>query len=274
MAVNNLSFEVRRGEILGIIGPNGSGKTTVFNLLTGILQADNGSIILDGKDITHLSAARRCKTGIGRTYQIPRPFTKMTVLENLMVPAVHGGGLSEKEAVRVSDEILELISMTQVRNNFASTLSLLDRKRLELGRALATQPSIILIDEVAGGLTEKEVEQLLRIVKTIQRQGITIIWIEHIIMFAIGYVLQRFLFNRVLGKEMKPPLLIAFGVSIILYNLMLTALTPDARSLMSDLSIMTAGVAGVLVGMTFTFYPHSGPQYLIISFGVIVICGL
>jgi len=182
MAVNNLSFEVRRGEILGIIGPNGSGKTTVFNLLTGILKADNGSIILDGKDITSLSAARRCKTGIGRTYQIPRPFTKMTVLENLMVPAVHGGGLSEKEAVRIADEILELISMTEVRNNFASTLSLLDRKRLELGRALATQPSIILIDEVAGGLTEKEVEQLLSVVKTIQSQGITIIWIEHIMM--------------------------------------------------------------------------------------------
>jgi len=186
MAVNNLSFEVRRGEILGIIGPNGSGKTTVFNLLTGLLKADNGSIILDGKDITSLSAARRCKTGIGRTYQIPRPFTKMTVLENLMVPAVHGGGLSEKEAVRVSDEILELISMAEVRNKFASTLSLLDRKRLELGRALATQPSIILIDEVAGGLTEKEVEQLLGIVKMIQSQGITIIWIEHIMMMMSG----------------------------------------------------------------------------------------
>jgi branched-chain amino acid transport system ATP-binding protein len=182
IAVNNLSFEVRRGEILGIIGPNGSGKTTVFNLLTGILKADNGSIILDGKDITGLSAAKRCKTGIGRTYQIPRPFTKMTVLENLMVPAVHGGGLSEKEAVSVSDEILELISMTGVRNKFASTLSLLDRKRLELGRALATQPGIVLIDEVAGGLTEKEVEQLLSIVKTIQSQGITIVWIEHIMM--------------------------------------------------------------------------------------------
>ena len=186
MAVNNLSFEVRRGEIFGIIGPNGSGKTTVFNLLTGLLKADNGSIILDGKDITSLSAARRCKTGIGRTYQIPRPFTKMTVLENLMVPAVHGGGLSEKEAVKVSDKILELISMAEVRNKFASTLSLLDRKRLELGRALATQPSIILIDEVAGGLTEKEVEQLLGIVKMIQSQGITIIWIEHIMMMMSG----------------------------------------------------------------------------------------
>ena len=182
VAVNDLSFEVRKGEILGIIGPNGSGKTTVFNLLTGILKPDKGSIFLDGQDITSLSAAKRCRTGMGRTYQIPKPFTKMTILENLMVPAVHGGGLSEKEAKRKSDDILELISMTQVRNNFAGSLSLLDRKRLELGRALATQPSLILIDEVAGGLTEKEVEQLLCIVKEIQQQGITIIWIEHIMM--------------------------------------------------------------------------------------------
>ncbi len=182
VAVNDLSFEVRKGEILGIIGPNGSGKTTAFNLLTGIMKPDKGSIFLDGRDITGLSAARRCRTGIGRTYQIPRPFTKMTVLENLMVPAVHGGGLPEKEAKIKSDEILELISMTQVRNNFAGSLSLLDRKRLELGRALATQPSLVLIDEVAGGLTEKEVGQLLWIVKEIQRQGITIIWIEHIMM--------------------------------------------------------------------------------------------
>ena len=181
-AVSDLSFEVRRGEILGIMGPNGAGKTTVFNLLTGVLKPDSGSIILDGRDITHLSAAKRCRAGIGRTYQVPRPFSKMTVLENLMVAAVHGGGLREKKAKGKSDEILELIHLTAVRNNFAGSLPLLDRKRLELGRALASQPSLILIDEVAGGLTEKEVEQLLAIVKEIQRQGITIIWIEHIMM--------------------------------------------------------------------------------------------
>jgi len=182
IAVSNLSFEVHSGEILGIIGPNGAGKTTVFNLLTGVMKPDAGSIILDGQDITHLSPARRCRAGIGRTYQVPRPFTKMTVLENLMVAAVHGGGLLEKKAMETSDKILELIDLTSVRNSFAGSLSLLDRKRLELGRALASQPSLILIDEVAGGLTEKEVEQLLAIVKEIQRQGITIIWIEHIMM--------------------------------------------------------------------------------------------
>ena len=181
-AVSDLSFDVQRGEILGLMGPNGAGKTTVFNLLTGVLKPDTGSILLDGRDITRLSPARRCRAGIGRTYQIPRPFTKMTVLENLMVAAVHGGGLTEKKAKRTSDEVLALIKLTSVRNNFAGNLSLLDRKRLELGRALASKPGLILIDEVAGGLTEKEVEQLLAIVKEIQRQGITIIWIEHIMM--------------------------------------------------------------------------------------------
>ena len=181
-AVSNLSFEVHRGEILGIMGPNGAGKTTVFNLLTGIIKPDSGRVFLDGKDITRFSPAKRCRAGIGRTYQIPRPFTKMTVLENLMVAAVHGGGLLEKRAKHQSDAILEQIKLTSVRNKFAGSLSLLDRKRLELGRALATQPELILIDEVAGGLTEKEVEALLVIVKEIQKQGITIIWIEHIMM--------------------------------------------------------------------------------------------
>ncbi len=181
-AVSDLSFEVRKGEILGIMGPNGAGKTTVFNLLTGVLKPDTGAIVLDGQDITRLSAAKRCRAGIGRTYQIPRPFAKMTVLENLMVAAVYGGGLKEKKAKKKSDEILELIDLPSVRNDFAGSLSLLDRKRLELGRALATQPRLILIDEVAGGLTEKEVEHLLGIVKEIQRQGITIVWIEHIMM--------------------------------------------------------------------------------------------
>ncbi len=181
-AVSDLSFEVHRGEILGIMGPNGAGKTTVFNLLTGVIPPDSGKVLLNGKDITRFSPAKRCRAGIGRTYQIPRPFAKMTVLENLMVAAVHGGGLLEIKAKHKSDEIIEQINLKSVRNSFAGSLSLLDRKRLELGRALASQPALILIDEVAGGLTEKEVEALLVIVKDIQKQGITIIWIEHIMM--------------------------------------------------------------------------------------------
>jgi len=181
-AVDDLSFEVRKGEIMGIMGPNGAGKTTVFNLLTGIFKSDDGNITFKGRDITHDSPAKRCHRGIGRTYQIPRPFDKMTVFENLLVGAVHGGGLSEKQAREKIYEILELIGLYSMKDYLAGGLSLLNRKTLELGRALATQPSLILLDEIAGGLTEKEVEQVLDIVNKIWKRGLTIVWIEHILM--------------------------------------------------------------------------------------------
>ncbi|RJR47499.1 MAG: ABC transporter ATP-binding protein [Desulfobacteraceae bacterium] len=181
-AVNKLSFEVRKGEILGIMGPNGAGKTTVFNLITGAMNPDTGSILFQGREISKESPASRCRQGIGRTYQIPRPFDNMTVLENLLVGAVHGGGLREKQGREICYEILELIGLYHARDSFAGSLPLLDRKRLELGRALATRPTLILLDEIAGGLTEKEAEQVLQIVKKIWEQGITIVWIEHILM--------------------------------------------------------------------------------------------
>ncbi|MBW1997716.1 MAG: ABC transporter ATP-binding protein [Deltaproteobacteria bacterium] len=182
VAVDDLSFEVREGEILGMMGPNGAGKTTVFNLLTGLLKPDSGSIVFKGEDITSQSPAKRCHKGIGRTYQIPRPFDKMSVFENLLVAAVHGGGLREKEARSEIDDVLDLIGLEGHRHRLAGGLPLLDRKRLELGRALATRPSLILLDEIAGGLTEGEMGQVLKIIKEIQRRGITIIWIEHILM--------------------------------------------------------------------------------------------
>lgn len=182
LAVNQLSFEVRQGEILGVLGPNGAGKTTMFNLITGTIKPDGGSIILDGADITRESPSRRCRRGVGRTYQIPRPFANMTVFENLLVGAVHGAGMREKAAALAAMEVLDLIQLAPDKDKFAGGLCLLDRKRLELGRALATQPRLLLIDEVAGGLTEKEVEMLLTIVKEIQRRGVSIIWIEHILM--------------------------------------------------------------------------------------------
>lgn len=182
VAVGDLSFEVKKGEILGLMGPNGAGKTTVFNMLTGVYQPDKGSIVFEGKDITDEPPAKRCRLGIGRTYQIPRPFEKLTVFENMLVCAVHGGGLSERQAGSNVDELLELIGLYPQRNYIAGGMSLLNRKRLELGKALATQPSLVLIDEVAGGLTEKETEKLLQIVKKIQERGVTIVWIEHILM--------------------------------------------------------------------------------------------
>jgi len=181
-AVDALSFEVREGEILGVMGPNGAGKTTVFNLLTGVFKPDEGAITFQGKDITHESPAKRCRRGIGRTYQIPRPFDKLTVYENLLVGAVHGGKLTEKRARQRVYDILDLIGLLPLKDDIAGKLPLLDRKTLELGRALATQPDLILLDEIAGGLTEKEADHVLGIVRKIWEQGITIVWIEHILM--------------------------------------------------------------------------------------------
>lgn len=181
-AVDDLSFEVRQGEILGMMGPNGAGKTTVFNLLTGVILPDKGTILFKGKDVTRTSSAKRCHLGIGRTYQVPCPFDKMTVFENLLVGAVHGGRLNEKRAREEAHAILELTGMASMKNHVSGELSLLNRKRLEIGRALATQPSLILLDEVAGGLTEGEIRQVLEIVRKISGSGVSIVWIEHILM--------------------------------------------------------------------------------------------
>jgi branched-chain amino acid transport system ATP-binding protein len=163
------------------MGPNGAGKTTVFNLLTGVYEADSGSVMFKDKEIINDTPAKRCRNGIGRTYQIPRQFDKMTVYENLLVGAVHGGGMSEKKARPKVLDILDMIDLMPQKDILAGGLPLLDRKALELGRALATQPELILLDEIAGGLTEKEAHQVLGIVKKIWEQGMTIIWIEHIL---------------------------------------------------------------------------------------------
>jgi branched-chain amino acid transport system ATP-binding protein len=181
-AVDDLSFSLAEGEILGMMGPNGAGKTTVFNLLTGIFLPDNGHVTFKGEDITKLSPSKRCRKGIGRTYQIPQPFNKLTVYENLLVGAVHGGGFSEKNARERIDEILNIVGLYSKKNQLAGGLPLLNRKALELGRAMATDPQMILLDEVAGGLTEAETENILQIVQEINKRGVSIIWIEHILM--------------------------------------------------------------------------------------------
>ena len=181
-AVSNLSFDVQEGEILGMMGPNGAGKTTVFNLITGVYKPTAGQIFYKSKDVTHASAPHRCRLGIGRTYQIPRPFINMTVFENLLVGAEYGAGLKGRKAHAHATEVLEFTRLVPRKDIFAGKLPLLDRKRLELARGLATQPKLLLIDEVAAGLTEAEVEEFLHTVKSIQQKGITIIWVEHILM--------------------------------------------------------------------------------------------
>ena len=177
-----LSFSLKEKEILGIIGPNGAGKTTLMNALTGLLKPDRGRIIFRGADVTHLFPARRCRLGIGRTYQIPRPFVNMTVFENVLVGAVHGASLSEKEGKERALEILAATGLLEKKDLLAGRLDLLDRKRLELARGMATGPAVLLLDEVAAGLTEAEVADVIKIVKKIREDGITIIWIEHILM--------------------------------------------------------------------------------------------
>jgi len=181
-AVDRLTFDVQKGEVLGMMGPNGAGKTTVFNLITGVYKPSGGKIIYGETDVTNFSAAHRCRLGIGRTYQIPRPFENMTVFENLLVGAEYGANLKGKQASQVATEVLDFTGLLPKKDIFAGKLPLLDRKRLELARALATKPILLLIDEVAAGLAEAEVEDLLHTVKEIQQNGITIIWVEHILM--------------------------------------------------------------------------------------------
>ena len=179
--LNDLSFEVKKGEVYGVIGPNGCGKTTMFNALIGLIIPTQGEIIFDGKNITKMKASARCQMGIGRTYQVPRPFEGMSVYENCLVAAVHGAGHSEKEGRRVALEALKLTDLYDKREVRAGELTLLDRKRMEIARALGTEPKLLLLDEVAAGLTEAEVQDVMKMVANLKAAGYSIIWIEHVI---------------------------------------------------------------------------------------------
>lgn len=190
VANSDVSISVGRGEIVGLIGPNGAGKSTLFNLITGLLRPEAGRIVLDGADITHLSPEARCRTGIGRSFQIPQPFDHLSVFENLAVAAQFGGGLSEADAVQHCGRMLDLTGLEAKANRLAGSLPLLDRKRLELARALATRPRTLLLDEIAGGLTDAECHELVETIRTIHAEGVAIIWIEHVV-HALLAVVQR-----------------------------------------------------------------------------------
>ena len=179
--LDSLSMGVQEGEVLGVIGPNGAGKTTLLNALSGRIKPQGGRIVYQGIEITGLSPAKRCKKGIGRTYQVPCPFENGTVYENVLVGGVHGAGLSERKAREKCLEILSFTGIIEKKDILAGKLTLMDRKRLEVARALATNPKLLLLDEVAAGLTEVEVKAVLQIVEKIKNIGVTIIWIEHII---------------------------------------------------------------------------------------------
>jgi branched-chain amino acid transport system ATP-binding protein len=188
VVASDIDLTLARGEALGIIGPNGAGKSTLFNLITGMLRPDRGSILLEGRDITALPPEQRCRAGLGRSFQIPLPFEHLSVFENLAVAALFGGGMSQVEAVQVCGETLALTGLEAKANLRAGSLSLLDRKRLELARALATRPRILLLDEIAGGLTDAECQILIDTIRSIHARGIGIIWIEHVVHALLAVV--------------------------------------------------------------------------------------
>jgi branched-chain amino acid transport system ATP-binding protein len=177
----SLSLRFRAGETVGIVGPNGAGKSSLFGIISGDLAPDAGDVAFDGRSILRLDPATRCRMGIARTYQVPRPFENMTVFENLLVAAFRGGHVPRHVGYALAANILEETGLSQDANRAAGRLGLLQRKRLELARSLATQPRIVLLDEVAGGLTDPEVAELVAIVDRVRRRDIAVVWVEHVV---------------------------------------------------------------------------------------------
>ncbi|MBG1233262.1 ABC transporter ATP-binding protein [Aestuariivirga litoralis] len=183
-----VSLDVGKGEILGILGPNGAGKTTLFNLIAGTVRPDAGNVQFEGADISALGASERCRMGISRSFQVPQPFNGMSVFENVLVGATFGREPKDPEARALA--VLEQTGMKAKANTLAGGLTLLDRKRLELARALAANPKLLLLDEIAGGLTDSECAALLAAIKDVHASGVTIVWIEHVV-HALLSVAQR-----------------------------------------------------------------------------------
>ncbi len=201
VVAEDIGFSVEAGEALGIIGPNGAGKSTLFNLITGNLSVAKGTVHFDGRDVTNVPPMQRCFAGMGRTFQIPQPFERLTVYENLLVAGAFGSESSEAEVAEFCAEILVETGLIAKANRPAGSLTLLERKRLELARALATKPKLLLLDEIAGGLTEGECRQLVATIKRVHQRGMAIIWIEHV-LHALNAVAEKILvlnFGRMIG---------------------------------------------------------------------------
>jgi branched-chain amino acid transport system ATP-binding protein len=188
VVADGIDLTLARGEALGIIGPNGAGKTTLFGMITGTVEPDGGRVMFEGHDVTRMAPERRCRMGLARSFQIPQPFGGMTVFENLVVAAAFGGGRSEREVYAGCAGLLDRCGLAGKANRRAGTLTLLDRKRLELARALATGPRVLLLDEVAGGLVEHETAALVELIKDVRETGVSIVWIEHVVHALIAAV--------------------------------------------------------------------------------------
>ena len=185
---DGLDLALAEGEALGIIGPNGAGKTTLFGIMTGTVAPDAGRVLFAGADITRMPPPQRCILGIARSFQIPQPFGGMTVFENLVVAAAFGSGCREADAYDRCTALLGQCGLADKANRYAGSLTLIDRKRLELARALATSPRVLLLDEVAGGLTEHECVALVDLIKAVRQEGVSIIWIEHVVHALLAVV--------------------------------------------------------------------------------------
>jgi branched-chain amino acid transport system ATP-binding protein len=186
--LTEIDLAVPAGQALGIVGPNGAGKSTLLSVINGTERASSGTVHFDGRDVTRLSPEVRARRGMGRTFQIPRPFTHLTVFENALSGASYGAGLRGRAADELALHALELSGMLGVANTPAGKLPLLGRKRLELARALATNPRLLLMDEIAGGLTEAECDSLVETIISLRDSGITIIWIEHVVKALLAVV--------------------------------------------------------------------------------------
>jgi branched-chain amino acid transport system ATP-binding protein len=186
--IDDLSLHLDDGEALGVVGPNGAGKTTMLNLVAGSLRPDSGQIVFEGRDVTRLSPHQHCHAGIARTFQIPRPFGGMTVFENVLVGSTFGATATDSGPAEAAVEALEQTGLLAKANALSDSLTLLERKRLELARALTTRPRVLLLDEIAGGLTEPEVRELVEAIGAVRARGVAVVWIEHIVHALVSVV--------------------------------------------------------------------------------------
>lgn len=188
LAVNEVSFKLERGKILGVIGPNGAGKTTLFNTVTGFYQGYTGVVKFNGENMNGKKVDERCRLGIARTFQVTRPFEQNTLLENVMVGAYYGVTNKKKlsECEEEAEKLLEFVGLAEKKDEYAASLNVAQRKKLELARALSTKPTLLLLDEVIGGLNPTEVLEMMEVIKKINGTGVSILMIEHVMKAITG----------------------------------------------------------------------------------------
>jgi len=195
VVADRIDLGVEEGAALGIIGPNGAGKSSLFNLIAGALAPDSGLIRLAGVDVTATLPQARARAGIARSFQIPQPFSNLSVFENLLVGATHCRERGIAEVTELCGRVLERTGLLPLANRRAGLLTLLERKRLELARALAAEPRVLLLDEIAGGLTESECGVLVNTIRDVRASGVTIIWIEHVVHALLAVVDRLLVLN-------------------------------------------------------------------------------